>query len=703
MIKEMTIRKMWLLIAFACLSVTVQAQMSGSGTENDPYLVKTPDDLFDIRNDLSACYKLANDIDLTEWIAEENPTNGWAPIDNFTGTFDGDGHTINGLYINRKTNNVGFFGTTSNAIIKNLVIDTPNIGGNEYVGALVGNALDTKGNLIYNISVVHAVVSGKQYVGGVIGNLESPIVQNISVEKANVLGTGNYIGGCIGKISSDKICNCNLTNIIVSGINYVGGLSGYSKYLSYTEGSEFGIDICNNIIIMSEISGEDYTAGLIGNVQIGKLSDILIIECDIKGKEHIGGIVGYLNIAYKTNKNYDVANDCYVSGEITCTSTGTSDNNGITGGLLGTIVGGRGSYLAQIVNNRCDININSSKRAVGLCDYFGNMYIQLSNNIVTGNIQGKSEVYGIIGYAYRSEQYANVSNNVCGLEKLSSNYTRSGRIMESNSYATLNNYAYNGCLVMQSGNIIDVSDDVCNGVGYSMRLLKRKNTYMGIGFDFTNEWSIVEGETLPYSIHQSTPATIEKCFGGENGIVSGTATGNGTVYVFVNEEMFTGEVTGGQWSVKLGTVNVGTTVKVSVETEGKHPSIITKTVAAAPSEDATEQCATPTISFTGGKLHFDCATEGVTFHYNVVNRTTAEQTGNDNELPNTYTVTVYATKDGYNKSEVATQEIVVSNKRGDMNGDGTISPADAVEILYMFFDANNTNNARPMVLDREPQ
>ena len=66
-------------------------------------------------------------------------------------------------------------------------------------------------------------------------------------------------------------------------------------------------------------------------------------------------------------------------------------------------------------------------------------------------------------------------------------------------------------------------------------------------------------------------------------------------------------------------------------------------------------------------------------------------------------MTVYATKDGYNKSEVATQEIVVSNKRGDMNGDGTISPADAVEILYMFFDANNTNNARPMVLDREPQ
>jgi hypothetical protein len=42
-------------------------------------------------------------------------------------------------------------------------------------------------------------------------------------------------------------------------------------------------------------------------------------------------------------------------------------------------------------------------------------------------------------------------------------------------------------------------------------------------------------------------------------------------------------------------------------------------------------------------------------------------------------------------------------KAADVNGDGNVTPADAIEILYMYFGSSSTNNARPMVLDREPQ
>ena len=49
----------------------------GSGTEKDPYLVSNADELFEVRNDLSACYKQINDIDLSEWIYEESPNMGW--------------------------------------------------------------------------------------------------------------------------------------------------------------------------------------------------------------------------------------------------------------------------------------------------------------------------------------------------------------------------------------------------------------------------------------------------------------------------------------------------------------------------------------------------------------------------------------------------------------------------------------------------
>ena len=94
--------KKYLLLLFCVLcSVGASAQVSGSGTSDDPYQIRTADDLFDISVNLSAHYKLMNDIDLTEWIAGENPSQGWNPITGFSGSFDGGGHKITGLYINR--------------------------------------------------------------------------------------------------------------------------------------------------------------------------------------------------------------------------------------------------------------------------------------------------------------------------------------------------------------------------------------------------------------------------------------------------------------------------------------------------------------------------------------------------------------------------------------------------------------------------
>ena len=108
-------KKVFLLLALATLSATSYAQFggSGSGTASDPYLVATDDDLFDVRNDLTACYKMVADIDLTTFIQEDNPTSGWTPIGTaakpFKGTFDGNGHVIRGLYINRPSEDgVGF-------------------------------------------------------------------------------------------------------------------------------------------------------------------------------------------------------------------------------------------------------------------------------------------------------------------------------------------------------------------------------------------------------------------------------------------------------------------------------------------------------------------------------------------------------------------------------------------------------------------
>ena len=98
-----------------------------------------------------------------------------------------------------------------------------------------------------------------------------------------------------------------------------------------------------------------------------------------------------------------------------------------------------------------------------------------------------------------------------------------------------------------------------------------------------------------------------------------------------------------------------------------------------------EKCATPTISFADGKLTFDCDTEGVEY-VSSITPPSAFNSGNKTvSVPTTYKVTVYATKSGYEDSDVATKEIEISGgfvgKKGDVNEDGTVNGTDIQEVI----------------------
>ena len=99
------------------------------------------------------------------------------------------------------------------------------------------------------------------------------------------------------------------------------------------------------------------------------------------------------------------------------------------------------------------------------------------------------------------------------------------------------------------------------------------------------------------------------------------------------------------------------------------------------------KCATPTINFADGKLQFTCETEGVEFVSKVTlkNSDDGEYEGASVPLTTAYTVTVYAKKDGYENSDVATKEIDLSGmgygKKGDVNGDGEIGMPDVMYIV----------------------
>jgi hypothetical protein len=183
------------------------ASLSGSGTLADPYIVTTPAELHAARQDLTAHYRLGNDIDLTESVAWDNGL-GWQPIGNsstrFTGSFEGAGHAIRHLVINRIGQNYqGLFGDLNNgAVIRNVRIEQGHVQAQSYVGLVSGSI--TFG-FLDGIDVQGKVVASGSYVGGIVGQLggNSSAASRIFAH-ADVWAT-QYTGGVIGSIGASGV------------------------------------------------------------------------------------------------------------------------------------------------------------------------------------------------------------------------------------------------------------------------------------------------------------------------------------------------------------------------------------------------------------------------------------------------------------------------------------------------------------------
>lgn len=197
----------------------MRAQFSGkgSGTTDDPYLITTANELNQTRNNLEACYKLMRDIDLTEWLSENNPSQGWMPIgakdEPFKGTFDGNGKTVK-LFINRPDQeNVGFMGSVSRATIKNLTVKG-NITGKTDVGGIIGYS-----SPYCEIEDCHYV--GNVNGGGIVGEMSSTGISTIK----NCSFTGKAEAGIVYRCEMVYIQGCKV-NATIESENHAGGIIG---------------------------------------------------------------------------------------------------------------------------------------------------------------------------------------------------------------------------------------------------------------------------------------------------------------------------------------------------------------------------------------------------------------------------------------------------------------------------------------------
>ena len=213
---------------FVIITSTEVSAAGGSGTEADPFQISNVTELQNMSASLGAHYILVNDIDASGTFMW-NSGAGFKPIGDeynyFTGSLDGQGYTITGLYFDRSSDNyVGLFGyIDSPGSVSNVSLNKSTVYGDTYVGPLVGqNYYGTITNCVSS-----GTTTGSYEVGGLIGRNSYGTVTNC-VSFGTITG-GSYNGGLIGVNSGGTVINCTSNSATWGDNKYTGGLIGYDN------------------------------------------------------------------------------------------------------------------------------------------------------------------------------------------------------------------------------------------------------------------------------------------------------------------------------------------------------------------------------------------------------------------------------------------------------------------------------------------
>jgi hypothetical protein len=242
-------------------------------------------DLDDVRDNVYGNHILLNDLDSSSPGYTElagpmaHSGKGWKPIDFYyqgvriglRGTFDGQGHEIRDMFINRPTENcVGLFGSTEGGTLRDVGVVNATVVGAEYVGALVGENY----NGVVSNSYSSSNVTGDEYVGGLVGYNVYPA----STMPIRAIITSSWSTGS------------------VTGNRWVGGLAGANRGTVVSSYSTSGI------------TGDELVGGLVGANYDGGSVVNTYFEGSVDGTSKVGGLVGvndYEDDSTVSNSHYN--------------------------------------------------------------------------------------------------------------------------------------------------------------------------------------------------------------------------------------------------------------------------------------------------------------------------------------------------------------------------------------------------------------
>ncbi len=263
-----------LTMVFSLMPAALAADtLSGSGTEDDPYLLATAADLKAFRDMANAeassklCATLTADIDLggEAWTPFE-PSSGYVS-QAYAGTFDGANHTIKGLSVNLTSNaGAGLFGTVCGATIKNLKVEgNVSASSSVFVGGIVGRTQTsaTIDSCSFAGTVTSTKKNGAAGTAGIVGRVSAGTVTITNcANTAAINGTSAIAAGILGYGGSNKVTieNCYNTGAI-SGQHYASGICGSSTIKEQTS----SIRNCYNSGTITATNGGNYYAGITAN------------------------------------------------------------------------------------------------------------------------------------------------------------------------------------------------------------------------------------------------------------------------------------------------------------------------------------------------------------------------------------------------------------------------------------------------------
>ena len=365
------------------------------GTSGDPYIIRTAGELLGLSNLVTGTeavsfenkyVKLDADIvynhdapsDLADW-ADYDVKNTFQPIGDgnhpFKGTFDGNGHSISGIYVNHTAGNfTGLFGATgTNAVVKNLTMKNSYIIGAGQTAGIVGRGRGTFQNITCS-----AVVVGGEAVGGIIGmvNEDQALVQDCKFI-GELKGTRN-VGGMIGIAQSyggtspkAEVRNCRvdaaITQAAASGNANAGGMVG-----CYTSTHADGLRLTDCRANIQLSGNRQFVGGLVGHTNQKTVIEGCLVTGTVSGTVNaVGGMIGVVNKAsanislskttadvvagtntvggmvglVMTNGARFVATEVHIGGSVRSTETVSGKHMNV-GGLVGRVESANGEVIS---------------------------------------------------------------------------------------------------------------------------------------------------------------------------------------------------------------------------------------------------------------------------------------------------------------------------------------------------------------------